>query len=435
MKKLDVNLIKKKLDADFLEISKTIDKDAYERGINNPNNFSKWFEPVKQGVFSSDTDLQIPETLNFVLPFDVFMLLRKEIPTTDSVKQLDQYLKTQMSDNGFKHETYFLKDGTFSNKFDFSDCHITGKKSVGRALQRIHYTSSMLGAGSSAEIVIREFIEPSENTDSIYDGMPLRTEFRVFYDFDTRKVLGVANYWHPDVMTTGLSHPSDIETYNKNRFKIEEEFNSNKEYVISQVDKAMATVDLSGQWSVDIMKNGNDYWLIDMALMKNSALTDKMIPIDENMSVEDYDYLRCDIYVLDFNLSTKGVDFTVIYPATDADEESLLEENVDLETLFYQLSNSYTPRISHFSKDGETLESVLIEKLTGHYKLVLEPTNIKMQTRDFAVKEMNVTFIKDLFTATESTTVSYFATSEEALDFVKQSGKLYIDNTEDLLPF
>lgn len=35
-------------------------------------------------------------------------------------------------------------------------------------------------------------------------------------------------------------------------------------------------VDLPGQWSLDIMQNGDDFWLIDMALAANSAFSDKM---------------------------------------------------------------------------------------------------------------------------------------------------------------
>ena len=32
--------------------------------------------------------------------------------------------------------------------------------------------------------------------------------------------------------------------------------------------------DLSGQWSIDVMKNGNDFYVIDMATADTSALRD-----------------------------------------------------------------------------------------------------------------------------------------------------------------
>ena len=35
---------------------------------------------------------------------------------------------------------------------------------------------------------------------------------------------------------------------------------------------------LSGQWSIDIMQNGEDFWLIDMALAENSAYYSEAVP-------------------------------------------------------------------------------------------------------------------------------------------------------------
>lgn len=38
--------------------------------------------------------------------------------------------------------------------------------------------------------------------------------------------------------------------------------------------KNVPRIELTGQWSVDVMRNGNDYYIIDMALAENSALND-----------------------------------------------------------------------------------------------------------------------------------------------------------------
>lgn len=35
-----------------------------------------------------------------------------------------------------------------------------------------------------------------------------------------------------------------------------------------------------GQWSIDVMRNGDDYYIIDMALAENSALND-CVPRDK----------------------------------------------------------------------------------------------------------------------------------------------------------
>ena len=39
-------------------------------------------------------------------------------------------------------------------------------------------------------------------------------------------------------------------------------------------------MELVGQWSMDVMRNGDDYYIIDMALAENSALND-CVPQDK----------------------------------------------------------------------------------------------------------------------------------------------------------
>lgn len=38
------------------------------------------------------------------------------------------------------------------------------------------------------------------------------------------------------------------------------------------LERMLPEIGLTGQWSMDIMQNGNDFYLIDMALAENSAL-------------------------------------------------------------------------------------------------------------------------------------------------------------------
>ncbi len=51
-------------------------------------------------------------------------------------------------------------------------------------------------------------------------------------------------------------------------------YNENKEIVVNKVKKILPDINLTGQWSLDIMQNGNDFWLIDMATADRSALND-----------------------------------------------------------------------------------------------------------------------------------------------------------------
>ena len=54
-------------------------------------------------------------------------------------------------------------------------------------------------------------------------------------------------------------------------------YNENKDKVCKLVsDKLKAITDLEGVWSVDIMEDNGDFWLIDMALAKDSAYWKKV---------------------------------------------------------------------------------------------------------------------------------------------------------------
>lgn len=40
---------------------------------------------------------------------------------------------------------------------------------------------------------------------------------------------------------------------------------------MEHVKGILPALDLQGQWAIDIMQNGDDFWLIDMSLAENSA--------------------------------------------------------------------------------------------------------------------------------------------------------------------
>lgn len=61
-----------------------------------------------------------------------------------------------------------------------------------------------VGTGHTVDLVVREYIEDVENNPTIYNGMPLRTEFRAFVDWDKNELIGVVPYWHPIVMKHAL---------------------------------------------------------------------------------------------------------------------------------------------------------------------------------------------------------------------------------------
>ena len=64
-------------------------------------------------------------------------------------------------------------------------------------------------------------------------------------------------------------------------------YHKHKERVAAEVEAILPDIQLPGQWSIDIMQNGEDFWIIDMALAENSAFADcipegKRSPLEEN---------------------------------------------------------------------------------------------------------------------------------------------------------
>ena len=140
----------------------------------------------------------------------------------------------------------------------------------------------MYGVSSNNEWVVREFVDDVENNPTIYNGLPLHTEYRVFVDFDTNEILGISPYWDVDIMKenfldVGSSAPSqkrhDYVVYTAHEAILTKRYEDNKEKVLSEVEKLLPNCRLKGQWSIDIMQNGDDFWLIDMARASESSLS------------------------------------------------------------------------------------------------------------------------------------------------------------------
>ena len=55
---------------------------------------------------------------------------------------------------------------------------------------------------------------------------------------------------------------------------LNQRYHESVQTVLAELKKVIPCIELTGQWSVDVMRNGNDYYIIDMALAENSALND-----------------------------------------------------------------------------------------------------------------------------------------------------------------
>lgn len=251
------------------------------RMVCNPNNFSFWYERVK------DCGLKIPASAYYQFTYDDVRKYigyiygedkdmnakRKEFCRKILIPLLDDFLHIKNR----KSDEIFIKNAVFSNKFTFSDCHIIDfvpLKDVVKNLENINYTGLLVGAEGFNEIVLREYIHPKLNFGEIYNGMALRPEFRVFYDFDKQKLLYTVNYRNYQYCEEHLN-VEDKAVFSNAEAQLNKYFKQYVDEVEKLVIEHMPRAWLEGKWSIDIMMNDeNDFYLIDMALAKNSAYWD-----------------------------------------------------------------------------------------------------------------------------------------------------------------
>ncbi|MCD8082892.1 MAG: hypothetical protein LUE86_05035 [Clostridiales bacterium] len=252
--------------------------DMYEDLRNNPNNLSYWFPKIKD-----IKNFHVPKTI--IIPVgneicDCFWCYdgpKKETFQDEVYEWVKDEVMPKIQEAGLG--LVFLKNGCFSNKFDFKTCTPTPDAlSIASSILSINYMSLTYDTGGVTELIIRERIwNPCERAYKIYDGMPLVPEIRVFYDFDKRKILYSVNYWDAGHCEESISHdPTDALAYTEVYPYLEKFYQENHERLEQKVAAAMKHVDLSGCWSVDLMyeKSAGEYWLIDMAIAQQSAYWD-----------------------------------------------------------------------------------------------------------------------------------------------------------------
>ena len=76
--------------------------------------------------------------------------------------------------------------------------------------------------------------------------------------------------------------PNYAESIFMNRYKE----NAGKVYL--NIQKILPALELTGQWSIDIMQNGDEFWIIDMAKAENSTFYDSVPEKLRNKSNESW---------------------------------------------------------------------------------------------------------------------------------------------------
>lgn len=276
----------------------TLDLDEITRRIIAMNKISMgyWLPRIIEPTLQSG-EIKIPKTSILKVPTTMLQLTRCEYQelTRTTLDIVDEVCRQAFDLD--ENQDYFIKTGTYSSKFDFRNAHVSEPKEVkeiGEYLLFIHYQALCMahflsqppiyGVSTTDEWVVREYIKDVENNPCIYKGMPLHTEYRVFVDFDTKKVIGIHPYWDPLVMKQRFGHQQDANSphnihdytiYTMCEATLMKRYEDNKDKVIKYVEDIISkSNDMNGQWSIDIMQNGKDLWLIDMAIAENSAYYD-----------------------------------------------------------------------------------------------------------------------------------------------------------------
>jgi len=240
------------------------------------NDFSYWYPKVQ------NCGIRMPATYYKKIPAAkenerLFQAFYHDKPEEDD-EIIKEWVKTSiLPDLEYYHLNgrIFVKNGRFSNKFDANNsCILWGTHRLADAIANINYQALCCGADGIDEIVVRQYISHEiQNTPCIYNGLPLRSEFRVFYDFDKKKAIFTANYWDYDYVRPHLYEATDKIVFDHERKWLEDNFKENWIGVEKMVEAAMKNVTgLEGQWSIDILMDEKcQFWLIDMAVAQRSA--------------------------------------------------------------------------------------------------------------------------------------------------------------------
>lgn len=139
----------------------------------------------------------------------------------------------------------------------------------------------------TADRLVREYVPDRLGLPTIYMGLPLRCEYRCFIDCDTDELLGIHPYWDPEVMNKRFrdapdaSNPHmrhDAVTYAMRDPSLTRKYGESKDLVAAHVRELLPGLGLAGQWSLDIMRDGDDCWLIDMAPAERSTFYERTVP-------------------------------------------------------------------------------------------------------------------------------------------------------------
>ena len=270
-------------------------EDFYKDETKDKNNFSYWYPRVKN-IFKT------PRTIIVKVPVDIIQLILDNVEDPKVLSWISEKLYPKIKSNfgsclGDMNK-FFIKNARFSNKFEFNEscCCRLDVNELYNHIKLLNYRSMETDALGFTELVIRQFIQFDDTTTpTIYNGLPLRPEYRIFYDFDKKQLLHTHDYWDFNYVSPNLYNFNDKVIFNYYKDIYADKWKSHLKEVETIANEGLSKVDLKGIWSVDFMysdyKHGKAFnieknllddvdfsgvWMIDMANAYQSACRDSI---------------------------------------------------------------------------------------------------------------------------------------------------------------
>lgn len=265
----------------------------------NPAGMGHWL-PALAETNEGKGFFRIPKTTIAKAPLTLLQLSRVEYEslTAATLDVVDRWAQATFSLD--PDGEYFIKTGTYSSKYDYRNAHVADPHEVAQIGEYLLYLQSQAvemaeplsqpvtyGISTTNEMVVREYIPDTHDLPTIYMGLPLRCEYRCFIDCDTKELLGIHPYWDPKVMNHRFRDWPDSDnphmrhdavTYKLREPSLMREYEATKDLVAAHIGELLPGLELAGQWSLDVMKDDDDYWLIDMAPAERSTYYEQTVP-------------------------------------------------------------------------------------------------------------------------------------------------------------
>lgn len=244
--------------------------------IENPNNFSYWFPKV--APYLEERGIKSPKSKVIPVPENVMEACFME--RKGDYELISEWIRVTVMPELLGAEfPLFMKNGCFSNKFDFNkSCRLEAydEEAITKNFVNLQGESLLYDTGGNMEIVFREFIQPPKGTPAIYNGMPFRPEMRIFYDFDNHSYCYAVNYWDWDYCHERIAENAhDKEVYESYYPKLKEMYEYRMRYFLPRILAGLRRVDkMTGTWSLDFILDEHEAWFIDAAVACQSAYWD-----------------------------------------------------------------------------------------------------------------------------------------------------------------